>query len=255
MKKIIKYILLDILRNKIIIAYTCLLLVVSFSLFMLEDTSAKAMLGLLNISLIIIPLVSIIFCTIYLYNSNEFIELLVAQPIRRTRLLTGVYLGLVTSLLLATGVGIGVPVLLYNPDASGLTLLLTASALSTVFASLALVAAVITRDKAKGIGLALLLWFYFSFIYDGLVLMMLFQFADYPMEQPMLAMSMLNPIDLGRIILLLQLDISAMMGFTGALFREFFGSSQGIVAAMAAMLLWMAIPAFIAIRKFNNKDL
>lgn len=255
MKKIIKYILLDILKNKIIIAYTTLLLVVSLSLFMLEDNSAKAMLGLLNICLIIVPLVSIIFCTIYLYNSNEFIELLVAQPIRRNRLLTGVYLGLVTSLLLATALGIGIPVLLYNPNVSGLTLVLTAAALSIVFASLALLAAVFTRDKAKGIGLAMLLWFYFSFIYDGLVLMILFQFADYPMEKPMLAMSMLNPIDLGRIILLLQLDISAMMGFTGALFRDFFGSNQGIISAVALMVLWMCIPTFIAIRKFNKKDL
>jgi Cu-processing system permease protein len=255
MKKIIKYILLDILKNKIIIAYTTLLLVVALSLFMLEDNSAKAMLGLLNICLIIVPLVSIIFCTIYLYNCNEFIELLVAQPIRRNRLLTGVYLGLVISLLLATALGIGIPVLLYNPNASGLTLVLTAAALSIVFASLALLAAVLTRDKAKGIGLAMLLWFYFSFIYDGLVLMILFQFADYPMEKPMLAMSMLNPIDLGRIILLLQLDISAMMGFTGALFRDFFGSNQGIISAVALMVLWMGIPAFIAIRKFNKKDL
>ncbi|ULQ53047.1 ABC transporter permease subunit [Flavihumibacter fluvii] len=255
MKKIIKYILLDILKNKIIIGYTGLLMVVSMSLFLLEDNSAKAMLGLLNISLMIVPLVSIIFCTIYLYNSSEFIELLVAQPIRRTKLLTGIYLGLVASLLLATGIGIGIPVLLYSPDASGLTLVLTASALSIVFASLALVGSVITRDKAKGIGLALLLWFYFSFIYDGLVLMMLFQFADYPMEKPMLAMSMLNPIDLGRILLLLQLDISAMMGFTGALFRDFFGSSQGIISAAVVMVFWMAIPALFAIRKFNNKDL
>ena len=84
---------------------------------------------------------------------------------------------------------------------------------------------------------------------------MLFQFADYPMEKPMLALSMLNPIDLGRIILLLQLDISAMMGFTGALFRDFFGSNQGIISAIAVMLLWMGIPTFLAIRKFNNKDL
>lgn len=255
MKKIIKYILLDILKNKIIIGYTFLLLVIAMSLFMLEDNSAKSMLGLLNISLMIVPLVSIIFCTIYLYNSSEFIELLVAQPIRRTKLLTGIYLGLVTSLLLATLIGIGIPVLLYSANASGLTLILTAAALSVVFASLALVGAVLTRDKAKGIGLALLLWFYFSFIYDGLVLMTLFQFADYPMEKPMLVMSMLNPIDLGRIMLLLQLDISAMMGFTGALFREFFGSNQGIISAAAAMVLWMIVPGFFAIRKFKNKDL
>lgn len=255
MKKIIKYILLDILRNKIIIGYTLLLMVIAFSLFMMEDNAAKAMLGLMNITLLIIPLVSSIFCTIYLYNSAEFIELLVAQPIRRTKLLSGIYLGLVASLSIATIIGIGIPVVLYSADASGFTLLATAIALSIVFASLALLAAVLTRDKARGIGLALLLWFYFSFIYDGLVLMVLLQFADYPMEKAMLGMSMLNPIDLGRILLLLQLDISAMMGFTGALFRSFFGSSQGMFFAAINILAWMVIPALLAIRKFTRKDL
>jgi Cu-processing system permease protein len=255
MKKIIKYILLDILRNKIIIGYTLLLMVIAFSLFMMEDNAAKAMLGLMNITLLIIPLVSSIFCNIYLYNSAEFIELLVAQPIRRTKLLSGIYLGLVASLSIATIIGIGIPVVLYSADASGFTLLATAIALSIVFASLALLAAVLTRDKARGIGLALLLWFYFSFIYDGLVLMVLLQFADYPMEKAMLGMSMLNPIDLGRILLLLQLDISAMMGFTGALFRSFFGSSQGMFFAAINILAWMVIPALLAIRKFTRKDL
>ena len=255
MKKIIKYILIDILKNRIIIAYTALLFIVSLSLFMLEDNPSKAVLGLLNITLIIVPLISIIFCTIYLYNSSEFIELLVAQPIKRTKLLFGIYLGLIGSLLLATTVGLGIPVLLYDPGPTGITLLMTAGALSIVFASLALLSAVITRDKAKGIGLALLLWFYFSFIYDGLVLLILFQFADYPMETAMIALSALNPIDLGRILLLLQLDISAMMGFTGALFRDFFGSNLGLLFASLVMVVWMVIPSFIAIRKFKNKDL
>lgn len=255
MKKIIKYIILDILKNRIVIAYTLLLLVISLSLFMLEDNPAKSILGLMNITLIIVPLISIIFCTIYMYNSNEFIELLVAQPIRRTRLLSGIYLGLVASLLVAALVGIGIPILLYSPTGTGLTLLLTACGLSVVFASLALLAAVLTRDKAKGIGLALLLWFYFSFIYDGLVLMILFQFADYPMDNTMIGLSMLNPIDLGRILLLLQLDISAMMGFTGALFQDFFGSRAGIIFASFVMLAWMILPASYAIRKFRNKDL
>lgn len=255
MKKIIKYIILDILKNKIIIGYTLLLLVIAFSLFMLEDNPSKSILGLMNITMIFVPLISIIFCTIYLYNSNEFIELLVAQPIRRTRLLSGIYLGLVASLLVAALVGLGIPIMLYSPTTTGLTLLLTACGLSLVFASLALLAAVLTRDKAKGIGLALLLWFYFSFIYDGLVLMVLFQFADYPLDNTMIGLSMLNPIDLGRILLLLQLDISAMMGFTGALFQDFFGSKAGIIFASLVMLAWIIIPAGIAIRKFKNKDL
>lgn len=122
MKKIIKYSLLDILRNRVILAYTALLAVVSISLFMMEDNPVKAVMSLLNISLLIVPLVSSIFCTIYLYNSAEFIELLVAQPIRRSRLLWGVYLGMITALLIALSLGIGLPLLLLQPTLSGLSL-------------------------------------------------------------------------------------------------------------------------------------
>jgi Cu-processing system permease protein len=255
MKKIIKYSLLDILRNRVILAYTALLAVVSISLFMMEDNPVKAVMSLLNISLLIVPLVSSIFCTIYLYNSAEFIELLVAQPIRRSRLLWGVYLGMITALLIALSLGIGLPLLLLQPTLSGLSLFLTSAALTIVFSSLATLSAVLTRDKAKGIGVSLLLWFYFTFIYDGMVLLVLFQMADYPLETTMIGMSMLNPIDLGRIGMLLQLDISAMMGLTGALFQDFFGNGFGAGLVILVMLGWMTFPILFAIRRFNNKDL
>ena len=84
MKKIIKYVLLDILRNKVVVAYTAFLLLISFSVFNLEDNSAKGILSLVNLVLIIIPLVSIVFSTIYVYNASEFIELLIAQPLKRS---------------------------------------------------------------------------------------------------------------------------------------------------------------------------
>jgi len=79
MKKMIKYVITDILRNKIVIAYTLFLLAISLSVFNLDDNPAKGLLSLLNLVLIIVPLVSIVFSTIYIYNSSEFIELLVSQ--------------------------------------------------------------------------------------------------------------------------------------------------------------------------------
>ena len=86
MNRIIKYIILDILKNKILIVYTLLLALLTWSVFGLEDNTSKGLLTLLNVILISVPLVSIIFSTIYLYNSNEFIELLVSQPIKRNKI-------------------------------------------------------------------------------------------------------------------------------------------------------------------------
>jgi Cu-processing system permease protein len=237
------------------IAYTILLMVISFSLFMLEDTAEKALLGMMNVVLFIIPLVSLVFSTIYLYNASEFVELMLSQPVRRKVLLSRIFSGLAFSFIIATLMGMGLPVLLYGATVQGLLLLISAMLLSLIFTSVALLASVVTRDKARGIGIALLLWVYFAFVFDGLVLMVLFQFADYPLEIPMIGMAMLNPVDLVRIFMLLQIDMSAMMGFTGAVFQKYFGSTAGQVISLIVMLIWMMIPLLLAVKKFNKRDL
>lgn len=255
MIKIIKYVIIDILRNRIMLAYTAFLLVLSLSIFNLEDNSAKGLLSLLNVVLIIVPLVSILFASIYVYNSAEFLELLVSQPLKRKTIWFSIFSGLAFSLVLAFFIGVGIPVLIYESGATGLMLITAGLFLSVIFVAIAMLATVKTRDKARGIGVAILLWLYFSLLFDGLVLFLLFQFSDYPMEKMMVGISALNPIDLSRIMVLLKMDVSAMMGYTGAVFKNFFGTVTGTVIAMAVLFLWMAVPVLLSARRFNRKDL
>jgi len=158
MIKIIKYVIADILRNKIVIAYTIFLLAIGMSVFNLEDNTTKGLLSLLNIVLIVVPLVCIIFSTIYIYNSAEFVELLVSQPLQRKHIWLSLFSGIALALTLAFFIGIGIPVLLYSFTATGLILVGVGLLLTTIFVAIALLAAVHTRDKAKGIGIAVLLW-------------------------------------------------------------------------------------------------
>jgi len=255
MFRIVKYVLFDILQNRIVIGYTLFLLAVSFGLFNLSADPTKGLVSLLNVALIVTPLVSIVFATIHFYNSYEFIELLAAQPIRRSVIVWSEFLGLASALTLAVLVGMGLPILLFSPNATGFSLLAAAVGLTIAFVSIALLASVATRDKAKGIGVALLLWFFFSLIYDALVLFLMFSFADYPLEKAMLVFVSLNPIDLARVVVLLQMDISALMGYTGALFREFLGTGWGIAFAAGVLLLWATLPMLWAVRIFRKKDL
>ena len=255
MLKLSRYVLYDILRNKVIIAYTLFLFLVSFSLFQLEENNSKAILSLLNIALIVVPLISMIFTTIHYYNSYEFIELMLSQPLSRTRILLSEYGGVALSLLSAFFIGVGIPVLLFAFDEIGLALLFTGGALTLVFTSIAFLASVKARDKARGIGSALLLWFYFALIYDGLVLLTLFSFSEYPMEKFTLLLSALNPIDLGRIFIMLKMDVSALMGYTGALYKDFFGSGTGVLFTAGIMFLWIALPLWWALHSFKKKDL
>lgn len=247
--------MLDIIRNKIVIAYTLLLAVLSWSVFSLEDNSSKGILTLLNLILLNVPLVSIIFSTIYIYNSSEFIELLLSQPIRRSKIWLSIFAGLQISLIASFLIGAGIPILIYADPGYGYIMVLVGVIITAVFISIAFFSAIQTRDKAKGIGAAIMLWLFFALLFDGLVLFLLFQFADYPIEEAMMVISAFSPIDLARIMVLLQLDVSAMMGYTGAVFRAFFGTGSGIVITFGILMLWVLIPFMLSLRKFKTKDL
>jgi Cu-processing system permease protein len=255
MSKIVKYVILDILRSRSVIGYAVLLLVLSFTLFSLDADPARGMLSLLNVILILVPLVSIVFSAIYVYNAAEFIELLVSQPIRRRHLWLSLFAGLSVSLCIAVAVGIGIPLLLNAPDARGWTMLAAALLITVIFVALALLASVWTRDKARGIGLAVMAWLYFTLLFDGIVLFFLFQFMDYPLDNAMIAFSVFNPVDLARVTVLLQMDISALMGATSAVFRNAFGNGAGIFVAFTIMTLWALVPLWASVRRFVRKDL
>ena len=255
MNKIIRYVFADLLRNKTILFYTVVLFVLSISVFSMENNYEKGLVSLLNIVLFVVPLVSIVFSSIYLYNSAEFINLLVSQPLKRENIWLSIFIGLAGAISLSFFVGVGIPIFLYAFSGSGLTLLGCGLLLSVIFVAIAMWTSVLIRDKSKGIGLAILLWLYFGLLFDALVLFLLFQFSDYPIENMMVALSMFNPIDISRILILLQLDLSAMMGYTGAIFRDFFGTGLGMGITLLVMVLWAVIPLFLSVRYFKKKDL
>lgn len=255
MIRIVRYIFNDILRTRFIMFYTLFLLLSTIAMFQLSGDTGRVVLSLLNVVLMVVPLVSVVFTTIHFFNSYEFIELMLAQPVARRVIFLGEYLSVASSLCFAFLVGAGVPMLIFGAGTSALTLLFCGLVLTLVFVSLAFLSSVLTRDKAKAIGIALLFWFYFSLIYDGLLLWIIYTFADYPLEKVTLALIAFNPVDLARIVMLLQLDISALMGYTGAFYKNFFGSGTGIMFSTAILAVWIVVPLWMALRVFLRKDL
>jgi len=231
------------------------LLLSTIAMFQLDTDSSKVILSLMNVVLMVVPLVSVVFTTIHFYNSYEFIELMLAQPVNRPVIFLGEYFAVALSLCFAFTAGVGIPMLMYGSGIHGFTLLYSGLMLTLVFVSLAFLSSVLTRDKAKAIGVALLFWFYFSLIYDGLLMWIIYSFSDYPLEKITLALVSLNPVDLARILMLLQLDISALMGYTGAFYKDFFGSSLGVIFSTSVLAIWIVLPVAIALQIFKRKDL
>jgi len=244
------------LRNRWILGYGLLFALLTDALFRFGGSGPRVVVSLLNVVLLVIPLVSVVFGTLHLSNSREFIELLLAQPVSRAALYVGLYFGLALPLAGAFTAGVAVPVLLHGgAGAAGLgTLLFVGSVLTLVFTSLAFVAGVHFDDRARGLGLALLVWFAATVLYDGMVLLIATLFADWPLETPMLVLSLLNPVDLGRVLLLLSVDVAALMGYTGAVFERFFGGGLGVALAGLALLAWTVLPFLLGLRGFARKD-
>lgn len=255
MRTIIKYVLLDLLKNKTIIVYTIILAALAFTVLNMDSNNSKGLLSLLNISLLFVPIISILFSTIYFFNSVEFTELLLAQPIRRKTMLMAEYTGVTFALSIGYLLGVGVPVCIFCSGMAAFTLIISGLFLTLIFSALALVIFVIFKDKTKGIGAAIITALFFTLLFDGLLLSFIYSFSDYPIDKPLLGMISLNPVDLGRILVLLQLDVAVMMGYSGALFKKFLGSATGSLYTVACMMFWVIIPLLISVRVFKKKDL
>ncbi len=250
-----KYVFLDLLKNRSILVYTIVLAVLSFTLLSFGGNSAKGLLSLLNITLLFVPVITTLFATIYFFNSLEFIELLLSQPVKRSRILLSEYTGMAFSMSAAFIAGVGIPLLIMVPVAASWMLMLTGVLLTFIFTAVGLLIFVLSKDKTRGIGAAIIAALFFTLLFDGLVMTFIFAFSDYPIDRALVGLMSLNPVDLARILMLLQLDVAVLMGYSGALFKEFLGTSTGSIYSVACMVCWAAVPLLLAVRVFRKKDL
>src|SRR5690606_15414438 len=253
--KILKYELADVVRGRWLPAYAGFFLLATEALLRFGGTGEAALLSLMNVVLFVAPLMSLIFGAVYLYGAREFNELLLSQPVSRRQLFGGLYLGLALPLALAFALGVGIPFAARLGATGGIpalvVLLAVGIVLTLVFTAVAFLIAVRLDDRAQGLGAAVLLWLLVAVVYDGLVMLGATIFADYPLEKPLLALMVLNPLDLARVILLMTFDAAALMGYTGAVFQRFFGSPLGLAVASTALAVWIALPLTGALQLFR----
>lgn len=247
------------MRSRWSYVYFLFYLALGFVLLFLNNDLAKAVITLMNVIIVLVPLISTIFGVMYFYNSKEFTELLLAQPLKRTSIFLGQYLGVAGSLTMSLILGLGIPFVLYGLFRSDAIwdfslLLITGAFLTLIFTALAFNIALSNENKIKGFGYAVLLWLFLAVIYDGLFLLSLIIFEEYPLDSFSLLATMLNPIDLSRTLILLKLDISALLGYTGAVFKSFFGTNLGLMISLAMLLIWTILPIWRLAYKSKRQD-
>ena len=259
MLKILKYSFYDLMRSRWSYVYFLFYLLLGIVLLFLNNDLSKAVITLMNVIIVLVPLIGTIFGVMYYYNSREFTELLLAQPVKRSSIFLGQYFGVATSLSMSLVIGLGMPFVFYGIFNSSVIwdfslLLVTGAFLTFIFTALAFVIALSNENKIKGFGYAILLWLFMAVIYDGIFLMSLLYFEDYPLDKFSLVATILNPVDLSRVLILLKLDISALLGYTGAVFQKFFGTSFGLLLSSAMLIVWVVVPTFFIWRIAKRKD-
>ena len=256
--KVLRHRLRDLSRSRAVAGYALFLALATWGLLHFGGGPARALPSLATLVLLVVPLVCVLVTTSFVYHGNDFVELLLSHPVGRTPLFGGMYLGLVLPLAGAFLAGVLLPFAVAGGFASHaadiMILALAGILLTAVFTSIGLLVSLRVDDAARGMGVALLLWLLLAVLYDGAVLLAAYRWAAYPLETPMLVLMALNPVDVARVIVIMALDASAMMGYTGAVFQDFFGGSAGLAMAVTCLGAWTVVPALAALRTFRRKD-
>jgi Cu-processing system permease protein len=250
-----KYELFNVLRGKWIFAYAVLFAMFSDGILQFGSDPMKSAASLMSIVLLIVPMVSTLYSTIYWYNSEGFTSLLLAQPVRRTRLYLCRWIAISSALSAGFVGGMSLPLILNDGFGGPVFLLLVLGVIMTfVFAALGMLTSVLISDRMKGIGIAFVVWFYFAFAHDSLVFCIQSAARDYPMEIPSMLLIGINPIGLARVTLLLRMNFAALMGYTGTVLQRVFSGPAAYSLTGSTLVLWMVIPVFLGIGLFRRKD-
>jgi Cu-processing system permease protein len=258
LRKVLGHQLREVLRGRAVLGYALFFGLCTWGLVHFGGGTSRALPSLATVIVLVVPMVCLLMTTTTVYHGGDFVELLLSHPIGRRPLFFGLYLGIAVPLAGAFLSGLVLPLLLTSSLAGYLVpvlILATVGVLLTgVFTSIGLLLALRIDDPAKGSGVAVLLWLVMAVLYDGVVLFVAFRWAAYPLETAMLALMALNPVDVGRVLVLIALDASALMGYTGAVFQDFFGGLRGAAVAFTCLAVWIVAPGSLALRTFRRKD-
>lgn len=253
--KVLKYEFVNIRRNRWVFIYMGLMALISFAFIRIAGDFSKALLSLSEVLSVLVPLVSILFATVYWYYSERFTELMLTQPLPRPALFFGRWLAISTALGISLTLGVALPYLISGGLERGLILTLAVGFFLTfVFVTLGLLISVTVIDRMKGIGFALGIWVYFAIVHDGGLLLFLLAFRDYPLDVAAGLGGAVNPVGLSRVVSIMFFDASFLLGHSGALVRKVLGTGLGYFLALVIGTGWLVFPVGWAALKFQKRD-
>lgn len=259
MKKILRYGFVDLLRSRWMMGYGIMFLFIASSMLYLIGDFAQVMISMMYPILYLIPLLSLVLGIMYGYQIREYIAWVLSHPISRKQVFAGYYLSLCLALIVYFLAGMGIPFLVAGVLNSHFAvtfvlLLIVGMVLSVIFSGIAMWIVFANDNKLLGLGIGLCIWLLMTVLYDAFFLMAVILLDEYPLDKFAILASLLNPVDLSRILLIFQLDISALLGYTGAVMKSLLGVGWGLICIFIGYLFWIVIPAWRFLHTTSSKD-
>jgi len=218
--------------------------------------------SLLNLVLYLVPLISLTMGALSFTGEKGASELLYSQPVARSEILAGKLVGLFLSIGAATLFGFGAAGLLIavqvGIDGLGryLAFVGVALLLAAAFLTIGALVAILAGGRAKGLGFALFLWFFFVLFYDLLVVGVTFLLPEHTANQFIFVSLFGNPVDLARVASLIAINDPAVFGYAGAALVKFLGGAAlADTVLILGLLLWVLLPFVLSGGALNRRDI
>jgi Cu-processing system permease protein len=254
-----------VLVMAVVFALTCL----AVTLLSFRNVRALGLTGigpasaaLVNLGVLVPSLMGMLLGAGSLAGSREdgLLPMLAAQPIRRSALATGAFVGLTGSLWVTLGLGYGVAAVVLSgvvraDDLPALVALVGATfgvAAASVAIGVAISAAASTR--AQAVAAAVGVWILTALGLD----LALAALAPALQLGPtgLLVAILLNPLEAGRVLALLGTNLrGSALGPFGAYLVSTFGSGGAVAILVLALATWVLVPLQVARVVLPRKDL
>jgi Cu-processing system permease protein len=218
--------------------------------------------SIVNLAGFLIPLFALLLGVFSFITNTEYLELMVTQPVARSRILLGRYFGLVTTVLGASVIGFGLPgviiSLVIGPIGAIKYLLVIGYAflLAIVFTGLSLLISLLAGRKQIALGIALAVWIFYEVVFGVLILGTTLYLSPGPLKLVLTVGLLGNPIDTIRVLSLLQIGGLHLFGPAGATLLKMTGSAtMASLYGLLGVLLWIVVPVYLSIRIFRRQDL
>lgn len=215
--------------------------------------------SLINLILMIVPLMGLTMGALSMTGEREkgTLMYLLAQPISRTELLLGKFLGLSLALTIALGIGFGLTGVLLALN-SGLAdfsayalLILLSILLAIVSLSIGFLISIVVSRAATAVGVALFAWLLLVLLGD-LGLMGTAVVLKLSLSQLLFA-SLINPLQIFKLAAVLELRSNLeILGPAGVYAVRTFGRSL-LPLLGGLLLIWIALPLLTARHLFSKR--